>query len=232
MISYIYPFNKSLSVTSQTTHLTPHTFPNGRIWEFDEIQYFYQKVFDSKKEKLVIVDIGAQTGLYSLFAKYVDNATFYSYEPYTPCYDELNRNLELNGITNVKTYNIAISNKKGLGILRVPNHKGLCTLGNNPKRFNEYETFEVQCDTLDNLFYDKNIPVNFIKCDTEGWEYYILQGGVKTIQKYRPIIQLEYSPINMSQCCVTSKMFDKLIEDISYTCTHKSSEEYIFEFKE
>lgn len=226
---YSYPFNKSILVTDETTKLTPYTFSSTGIWEYKEIEYFYNKVFGVKKEKLVIVDIGAQTGLYTLFAKFVDNATFYSFEPFIPSYNALNENIKLNGISNVKTFNTALSYKKETKHLRVPSHKGLCTLGDNPKRFDEYENVEVQCDTLDNIFFNNNIPVDFIKCDTEGWEYYVLKGGIQTINKYKPVIQLEYVPINMQQCNVTPDMFNQLISELGYVNTHSSGEEFIFE---
>ena len=71
--------------------------------------YFYERVFATKKDKIVIVDIGAQTGLYTLFAKFVDNATFYAFEPFVSSFNALNENIKLNNISNVKTFNIAIS---------------------------------------------------------------------------------------------------------------------------
>ena len=171
----------------------------------------------------------AQTGLYTLFAKFVPNATFYVYEPYTPCYEELNENIKLNGITNVKTFNMAISDKKEK---KVPDHKGLSTLGSNPIRFSSHKTFEVQCDTLDNIFYQTNTRVDFIKCDTEGWEYYVLQGGRKTLEKYHPVIQLEYHLTNMKQCGVSPVMFHQLISELGYINTFANKEEYIYEYKE
>ena len=76
MSTYKYPFNKSILVTEETTKLTPDTFSSTGIWEYNQIMYFYERVFATKKDKIVIVDIGAQTGLYTLFAKFVDNATF------------------------------------------------------------------------------------------------------------------------------------------------------------
>jgi FkbM family methyltransferase len=230
MNSYKYPFDKILFVTNNTLELTPSTFTKKGIWEFDEIKHFYQKVFDNKKDKINIVDIGAQTGLYTLFAKFIDKAIFYAYEPIKECYDELNENIKLNSITNVKTFNIALSDHKMIKELKIPDQKGLSTFGDKPRRFNKYETIEVLCDTLDNLFYNTDTPIDFIKCDTEGWEYYILKGGLKSINKYKPIIQLEYNITNMNQCDIRPDIFNKYIEEIGYICTHKNEQEYIYEY--
>ena len=231
-IKYNYSSDKVFYVTDNTLKLTPHTFfSNGGMHELDEIIYFYKRVLENKKDNIVIVDIGSQTGLYTLYAKFLKNVTIYAYEPYTPCYNELNENIDLNNIKNVKTFNIAISNKKETKILKVPDHKGLCTLGDTPLRFLIHDSYEVKCDTLDNLFYLTDTPVDFIKCDTEGWEYYILQGGMETIKKYKPIIQLEFVITNMKQCDVTVEMFNSKIEELGYINTYYSNEEYIYEFK-
>lgn len=228
---YSYPFGKYLYVTDETTKLTPYTFSKDGIWEFQELAYFYQKVLQCEKNPCVIVDIGAQTGLYTLFAKFVENGEFYAYEPYKPCFDRLNDNIVLNEITNVKTFNMGISNTNEDQILKFPDHKGLSTFGQNPTRFRDYAEVKVKCDTLDNIFYETETPVDFIKCDTEGWEYNVLLGGIKTIKKYRPVMQLEYSPENMGQAGVTPEMFNDLIKDLGYECTHASREEFIYEFK-
>ena len=40
------------------------------------------------------------------------------------------------------------------------------------------------------LFFEKNIPVNYIKADLEGSEPEMIQGAVKTISKYKPRIAI------------------------------------------
>jgi FkbM family methyltransferase len=73
-------------------------------------------------------------------------------------------------------------------------------LGKNPLRFNDIVEVKINTDTIDNLFYDNDIPIHFIKMDTEGWEYNILKGGEKSLKKYRPIMQIEWNQTNMQQC--------------------------------
>lgn len=70
----------------------PHsTLQNqSTIWEDRSIKLFYSDYL-KKKENLVIVDIGAQVGLYTLYAKKLTNATFYAYEPYDVEFDILQK---------------------------------------------------------------------------------------------------------------------------------------------
>jgi len=218
MLTYHY-FNDSkypINVTYETIMLTPYTFQlNGTLWENESISQFYNQI--NKESTFNIVDIGAQTGLYSLYAKYLPNSTFYSFEPFPETYRVLNDNIKLNNLTNVKTFNIAISDKEEKAFLNTSqSHNGLHTLGSKPLRFNDVKQIEIDTTTLDKFFFHKDISVDFIKIDTEGYEYYILKGGINTIKKYKPIIQLEWNKMNMEQCNVTEEMLNNLIEEINY----------------
>ncbi len=229
-IKYNYFNDKDLVifVTDETVEITPYTFhKDGTMWETLSLKQFYSQI--DKTNKSVIVDIGAQSGLYSLYAKYLPECTYYSFEPFPSTFKLLNDNLQLNNITNVKTFNIALSDKEGSAILNTSkSHNGLHTLGNNVKRFNDIVPIEIQTQTLDNIFYDNNIKVDYIKIDTEGGEYNILKGGINTIKKYRPIIQLEWEPINMSQANITESMMKDLMVELNYKCVASAESEYLF----
>ena len=216
MATYYYNHrnpNYHINVTDETLRITPHTFQKNRpMWEEESINYFYDNVPVDKPVN--ILDIGAQTGLYTLYAKYLPKGQFYSFEPFPDTYKVLNDNIALNGITNVNTYNFGISNYKGDCVLNTSkSHNGLHTIGPNPLRFTDIVPVKINVDTIDNIFYENDIPVDFIKIDTEGWEYFILQGGEKTIQKYKPFIQIEWSEVNMKQCNVDMHEFQKYIDD-------------------
>ena len=100
--------NYPIYVTDKTIEITPYTFhKNGQLWEQPSLHQFFSKI-DNKKYN--IVDIGAQSGFYSLYAKYLPNSTFYAFEPFKETFDLLNDNLILNGITNLISFNIGISN--------------------------------------------------------------------------------------------------------------------------
>ena len=223
-----YYFNDEkypISVTDETRKITPYTFSSdGELWEQQALYQFYKGI--DAAINFNIVDIGAQSGLYSLFAKYLPLSTFYAFEPFPTTFELLNDNLQLNEITNVKTYNLAISDKEGVSILNTSiSHNGLNTLGQNPLRFNDVHPINVNTTTLDLFFY--NTPVHYIKIDTEGYEYYILKGGKEIIKKYKPIIQIEYNITNMKQCNVTEDMINILIQEIEYKFISISQEEIL-----
>jgi FkbM family methyltransferase len=194
---FLYPVSKEIYVTKRTIDYTPYTFQiNGKIWEYESVEYFFSLIDENSNSN--IIDIGAQTGLYSLYAKYLPRCTFFAFEPFPISCDILKENLLLNDINNVEVYNCGIGVKNEIKTLHVPlDHLGLNTFGTNPLRFDKWIDIDVPVLKLDD-FIDKEI--NYIKCDTEGWEYNILKGGEETIEKYRPDIFLEINDINLKQC--------------------------------
>ena len=229
MFKYNYPNNKHVFVTEDTINVTPYTFQHdGTIWEFESIDYFYNLIQDQEK---TVLDIGAQSGLYALNCAFFPKLKYYAFEPYKVTYNLLLDNLKLNNINNVNCYNIALGNIKQEQILRVPDHKGLNTLGETPLRFDSFEEIPVTVDTIDNLFFEKNIPVDFIKCDTEGYEYFIIKGGEKTINKYHPELFIEINETNCRQCGVTGQLLVDLLHSMNYKIvTIKENENYHFKY--
>ena len=222
---YFNDRNYPIRVTENTLQITPYTFQqNGQLWEQPSLFQFFSNI--DNQTPYNIVDIGAQSGLYSLFAKYLPLSTFYAFEPFPATFELLNDNITLNNITNVKTFNLAISNTQGISTLNTSaNHNGLHTLGKNPLRFNDINPIDVNTTTLDIVF--KDIPVHYIKIDTEGYEYYILQGGESIIEKYKPVIQMEYNIKNMKQCSVTEEMIHEFVKKINYKIISYAEEEML-----
>lgn len=215
-------------VSTETCIHTPHSFfHDGSIWEQASLRQFYTRIDPTKK--CTIVDIGAQSGLYTLYAKFLPLAQYHSFEPFPTTFNLLNQNIALNGITNVQTYNLGISDYNGEAILQTcKSHNGLHTLGTSPKRFSDIVPVPIRVATLDSMFYDRSIPVDYIKIDTEGGEYNILKGAEKTIRAYKPAIQLEWNLINMSQAHVTEDMLSGLLKDYGYVELSMVEEEKYF----
>ena len=231
MYSYYYSNNLPIYITSETKKITPSTFlDNGNLWEADSINYFYSQISPDKCYN--IVDIGAQSGLYSLYAKYLPKSQFFSFEPFRTTFNLLNDNLQLNNILNVNTYNIGLSDSTGNAILNTSlSNNGLNTLATHPIRFNDIKQYEIIVDTLDNIFYNNNISVDFIKIDTEGWEYNILKGGIKTINKYKPQIQIEYNEYNMKQCNIDpNELLNFIKNELNYIIVNKIDEELYIKY--
>lgn len=219
MATFFYN-KKPILVTEETLVNTPVTFSrNGYYFEPRSIAYFFN-IAHEKNTHINIIDIGAQSGLYTLYAKYIPNSTFYSFEPNPETFKLLEDNCKLNNIENVNLFNNGLSDVSGYLSLKVPfhpNEKGLCCFSDTPLRFtNNFKEYTVNVTTLDEEFFNKNIKVDMIKCDTEGWEFYILKGGIKTLEKYKPDLFIEINDTNMKQCNVNKTDLINLLENLGY----------------
>lgn len=229
-INKFYPYvnGKTIVVSKQSVEKNRYTWEENGIYELDLIQKFASHIENDS----TILDIGAQSGCFSLLAKFYPNTKWHSFEPDPVNFNLLIDNLHLNSIHNVITYNQALSDNINTNILKVCNdHRGLNTLGKNLLRFSEQESSDVsvQTNTIDSLFLDTKIDL--IKIDTEGSEYDIIIGGMKTIQKYKPKILLEYYDENLRQCEKTLQDLNDLIERINYEIVWQNGGNAIIQHK-
>jgi FkbM family methyltransferase len=145
-------------------------------------------------EKLVnngdnFFDIGANIGWYSInIGKAKKNSKIYCFEPIPRTYKQLQNNIKLNLINNITTHNIGLSNKKGEFIFYYYiEGSGNASSINLTEREN-IKTIQCKVITLDEYTEENKIRVDFIKCDVEGAELLVFQGGFDTIQRDLPII--------------------------------------------
>lgn len=206
-----------------------HTWSQGVVWEKHLIEKFYS-ILNNHNDFFVVIDLGAQTGCFSLLSKYFPDSMWYAFEPIVEAVDVLKENLCFNGIKNVQVYNMAALDYAGTTILRMPSMGawGLSTVGSNPLRFNQVIEREIACIDLDSFVTDKQIQrVHFMKLDTEGSELYILRGAQKMIMRDHPIILMEYNETNMKQCGVSRHDVDAFLNAMGYTWQLISSEDIL-----
>ena len=139
-----------------------------------------------------IFDIGANIGWYTLnFAKVSDNVEIFSFEPIPNTYHQLKWNVEINSVHNVKIFNFGFSNMSGmLQFYYNPDESGNASAANLSERDNSQKMI-LQVKRLDDFIVECGNKVDFIKCDVEGAELFVFQGGLKTITDNKPIIFTE-----------------------------------------
>lgn len=224
LYQYQYTPDKKIWINKYCYDKYPYTFMmNNMIYDVKQINDFYNNINEKTKG---VLDVGAQVGSFALMAKFYPDVKFYAFEPVKESYELLVFNKYLNEEYNLECYNIALSDKKETKFIKNSSHKGLCTFGNKPLHTNghcgviEYPFNDelVQCDLIDNYFMDKEI--NLIKIDTEGWEYFVLKGGINVINKWKPKILLEIEDCHLTEAGLTKQMMYDFINSINYKITN------------
>jgi FkbM family methyltransferase len=145
-----------------------------------------------------VLDIGANLGTFCVpLARKIPKLNFYAFEPQRIVNYQLCANIIINGLDNVHTYELALSNEDVDIELAMPDYAKETNIGafsiDAEVRKNEYEcatvntTDRIQLIPLDMMPFDN---IKLIKIDVEGHELEVLRGGIETIKanNYPPII--------------------------------------------
>ncbi len=149
-------------------------------------------IFSLLKDGDTIFDIGAHIGWYTLnFAKRYPNSQVYAFEPVPMTYEVLVSNVNRNAIKNANLFNKGLfADEKNAPLVYF---KGGSALASMTNLINHEKTKLVDCKftTLDRFINEQRCSIDFIKCDVEGAELYVLLGGQQVIAKHQPIIFME-----------------------------------------
>ncbi len=127
------------------------------------------------KNDAVVIDAGANTGVFSIFvAANHPRSAIHAFEPTPSTFEALKTNTRY--YPNIKIYNFGLGEKEKKASILLASGSGGNYIGERG--------IPVQIKTLDSF----NLPADFIKIDTEGYEANILRGAAETLKKYKPII--------------------------------------------
>ena len=169
--------------------VTPVDTFNFDMYEKDDSEMLFKLVKDGD----TIFDIGANIGWYSNhLAKKFPNSIIYSFEPIPETFNQITANTELNGAINIRLNNLALSSKKEkLAFYYSPTVTGASSSQNITENINMTK-LELEAETIDNFMITNSISkLDFIKCDVEGAEYFVYQGGFETFKHNKPIVFTE-----------------------------------------
>jgi FkbM family methyltransferase len=186
MLKYNYDFefycrNNNDDILMMTTH------------EYDNIERNF-----TPKEGDIVIDVGAHIGPYTLkTAKRIGlNGKVIAIEADPENFDILNRNVQLNNLTNVIALNYAAYSKEDkIRLYLLKGDKSSYTKYNtimiDRAQYNNEKNFvEVKANTLDYLLQSIGInheQVNWIKIDVEGAEFDVLKGAKNILSKSKDI---------------------------------------------
>ena len=165
----------------------------------------------------VIFDIGAQKGVFSIFAsKCANKGKVYSFEPTRENFKFLKKNVKLNKIENIILINKAVSDKSGeKEIFISADSGGHSFFWKTPNRV------IVQTICLNDFIKQNNIShVDFLKMDCEGAEYEILFScSNETFKKIKKISMECHELDNIRNSLKLKEFLEKKGFNVSRTST-------------
>jgi FkbM family methyltransferase len=142
----------------------------------------------------VLVDVGANVGMYSIWAAKTRETRVYAFEPEAQNYALLNRNIVLNDLGDrVKAYCVALSDRAGYSDL----HLATLDLGGSCHSLGERVDFQHQpmnpvysqgcvAARLDDLVAVGAVPVpDHVKIDVDGFEPKVIAGARQVLAEKR-----------------------------------------------
>lgn len=179
----------------------------------------WANLFKYITQEMVVVDTGANIGYLSLhFARACPRGCVFAFEPDTDSYRDLQRNVALNSFKNINTFPLALGDQAGAAALYkiYANNPGANRiLRGEPDEL--YASEMVTIVRMDDIAETLGIPrIDVWKIDVEGYEMAVLQGGIASIRKWRPILFIELVDANLREHGWSASSLVQYIEGIGY----------------
>lgn len=218
----------------------------GNQWNNDIVDIIKQYI--SLKKLSHFLNIGCHIGTVSLpISLHINKVT--AIEAYPETFTDLQKNITLNNITNVNTYNLALGNSSEtiyfMGKNKICEIENINRIKNNTggmhiftkKDIDENRRSSNTCDQkitnkmekLDNLNID-NFDIMLV--DIEGSEYNFLLGSTEKIKKNKPIIIIEIwnnYKMKKENMNMTREKTINYILSLNYKLVKQLGNDFIFE---
>jgi FkbM family methyltransferase len=151
---------------------------------------------DNIKEGHIVIDVGANIGYYTLIFAQLAGTTgkVFAFEPEPKNFELLQKNVKVNDYSNTINQNYAVSDSNGNVSLFLAKN-GI--VGHRISNFDiNSNSILVKKIPLDDYFTKLNLldKINFVKIDVEGFEFGVLKGMTKIIEKSKNLkIFLEFN---------------------------------------
>lgn len=180
----------NLIVTGYSTDYVFRTVERTGDFYESELLRNWTPLLDSPK---YILDIGANLGNHTLFwGTQLDSAQIISVEPFEDNYKLLCENIEKNNLKNVFPLKAAFGEKDGVVTVKQfnPENYGGTTFVYADDVSTEEHAAQVK--TADNVVSELQFPrIDFAKIDTEGFEFSVLKGMQRIIDRDHPVLWIE-----------------------------------------
>ena len=178
---------------------TPTKRTAGRVKKIFRKEPITITWMDNMKPGEVVIDIGANVGMYSLMSSVGRDTKVYAFEPEAGNYNLLCHNIKLNNVADkVTAFCAGNLDYDGFSVLNIAEKRdkgpgGSCHTVDEEVNFDLSPmnvTFKQGINTvmLDTFCKQMNITPDHIKMDVDGLEHRVINGGIESIEKSKTVI--------------------------------------------
>jgi FkbM family methyltransferase len=160
------------------------------IQETDIEKWRYSSFYEKEPETIEwlrdmrgnLFDVGANIGIYSLYYGRIGHydSKVIAIEPFKKNFARLCENIKLNRLDNIHPLNMAVDKEWNIRFLN-PVSEETGSSGHQLSDEKGEKCFVVSIDTIYDMAKTFFFPINYIKIDTDGNEYDIIQGAKETL---------------------------------------------------
>jgi FkbM family methyltransferase len=150
------------------------------------------------KPEMVCLDVGSNIGYYVCLESQIigSKGKILAIEPSPLNYKYLEKNVKLQNQKNIELFNFACGNQDGEIKFLVSNRSNWSRVASDdlidapPDAI--IDTVEIPIKQIDSFVNEQNLEkLDFVRMDVEGYERNILDGMKNTLEKFKPLLQLE-----------------------------------------
>ncbi len=172
----------------------------------------------SENNSIFLLDCGSNFGFYSLYsASLSNNNLILAFEASSNTFKDLKKNISLNNFNNIIPFNLAVLDKDNSFVNLNESKKDWesSILHDDFELINKSKIETAKIDTIleKRNLEDKNV---IIKIDIEGNELEAIHGATKCIEKYSPLIIIEFSKYIKKNLNKGYKQLEKFLIDFNY----------------
>ena len=179
----------------------------------------------SKLNKIYLLDCGANYGFYSFYTGSLSAENqIIAFEASINTSKEFKANLALNDFKNIKIENLAVAGKEN-EILNFNESIKDWESSLTDNNFTKSKSLQIKTTKIDYFLKNENLDGYhlFIKLDIEGNEFDAIKGSLDTIQKYSPLIIIEFSKYNLDNNRDNLNFLEFFLEKFDYSIYTTSS---------
>jgi FkbM family methyltransferase len=204
---------------------------NGIMWRLDIRQYVDSEILKTGifephsthwvhelvKPGMIVADVGANFGYYTVQLSRLVGSTglVHAFEPSTAFRQRLLDHLKRNRCSNVTVSEFGLSDRTETLQLYVGADTATLHWCDDRKRPVSEETVPLM--TLDEYAEEVNLPhLDFIKVDIDGHEPRFLSGATQTIQRFRPIMLIEFAQLYLPKVGSDAEKLAEQLNKLGY----------------